>query len=84
MTDADPKQGDQVRLEDLGTWPVEVQEIDEDGTVTDQNGQPPLMVSADRSAPDREVAETTPKGQAIAAGTPELSSPDEDDGMSVD
>ncbi|MFA0945986.1 MULTISPECIES: hypothetical protein [Pseudomonas syringae group] len=40
--------------------------------------------SAHPTASDRAVADTTPKGLAIAAGTPELSSPDEDDGMSVD
>ncbi|OSR30328.1 hypothetical protein B7R56_00345, partial [Pseudomonas savastanoi pv. retacarpa] len=83
MTDADPKQGDQVRLEDLGTWPVEVQVIEEDGTVSNKTVNRRAW-SVQTSSPDREVAETTPKGQAIAAGTPELSSPDEDDGMSVD
>ncbi|KPX41263.1 Relaxase [Pseudomonas syringae pv. helianthi] len=83
MTDADPKQGDQVRLEDLGTWPVEVQEIAEDGTVSTKTVNRRSW-SVQTSSPDREVAETTPKGQAIAAGTPELSSPDEEDGMSMD
>ncbi|MHB9541989.1 LPD7 domain-containing protein [Pseudomonas amygdali] len=83
MTDADPKQGDQVRLEDLGTWPVEVQEIAEDGTVLTKTVNRRSW-SVQTSSPDREVAETTPKGQAIAAGTPELSSPDEEDGMSMD
>ncbi|BBI47276.1 relaxase [Pseudomonas syringae] len=83
MTGADPKQGDQVRLEDLGTWPVVVQVIAEDGTTTDKTVNRRAW-SVQTSSPDREVAETTPKGQAIAAGTPELSSPDEDDGMSMD
>ncbi|WP_341538148.1 LPD7 domain-containing protein [Pseudomonas savastanoi] len=83
MTDADPKQGDQVRLEDLGTWPVEVQVIEEDGTVSNKTVNRRAW-SVKTSSPEREVAETTPKGQAAAAGTPELSSPDEDDGMSVD
>ncbi|PHX26393.1 hypothetical protein AO282_08150 [Pseudomonas amygdali pv. morsprunorum] len=83
MTDADPKQGDQVRLEDLGTWPVEVRVIEEDGTVSNKTVNRRAW-SVQTSSPDREVAETTPKGQAAAAGTPELSSPDEDDGMSVD
>ncbi|WP_337926856.1 LPD7 domain-containing protein [Pseudomonas savastanoi] len=36
MSEADLKQGDQVRLEDLGTQPVVVQVIEEDGTVTDK------------------------------------------------
>ncbi|RMT28482.1 Relaxase, partial [Pseudomonas syringae pv. spinaceae] len=83
MSDADLKQGDQVRLEDLGTQPVVVQVIEEDGTVTDKTVNRREW-SAQPVAPEREVAETTPKGQAAAAGTPELSSPDEDDGMSVD
>ncbi|MEQ4258916.1 LPD7 domain-containing protein [Pseudomonas syringae] len=77
------KQGDQVRLEDLGTRPVVVQVIEEDGTVTDKTVSRREW-SAQPTAPEREVAETTPKGQAIAAGTPELSSPEEDDGMSMD
>ncbi|WP_422121019.1 LPD7 domain-containing protein [Pseudomonas savastanoi] len=83
MSDADLKQGDQVRLEDMGTQPVVVQVIEEDGTVTDKTVNRREW-SAQPVAPEREVAETMPKGQAIAAGTPELSSPDEDDGMSVD
>ncbi|RML42625.1 hypothetical protein ALQ11_04510, partial [Pseudomonas savastanoi pv. glycinea] len=53
------------------------------GTVTDKTVNRREW-SAQPVAPEREVAETMPKGQAIAAGTPELSSPDEDDGMSVD
>ncbi|WP_055010258.1 LPD7 domain-containing protein [Pseudomonas caricapapayae] len=83
MSDADLKQGDQVRLQDLGTQPVVVQVIEENGTVTDKTVNRREW-SAQPVAPEREVAETTPKGQAAAAGTPELSSPDEDDGMSVD
>ncbi|WP_440091579.1 LPD7 domain-containing protein (plasmid) [Pseudomonas syringae] len=83
MNDADLKQGDQVRLEDLGTQPAVVQVIEEDGTVKNKTVSRREW-SAQPVAPDREVAETTPKGQAIAAGTPELSSPDEDDGMSMD
>ncbi|PBP37513.1 hypothetical protein ALQ80_200073 [Pseudomonas coronafaciens pv. oryzae] len=83
MSEADLKQGDQVRLEDLGTQPVVVQVIEENGTVTDKTVNRREW-SAQPVAPEREVAETTPKGQAAAAGTPELSSPDEDDGMSVD
>ncbi|WP_337511823.1 LPD7 domain-containing protein, partial [Pseudomonas savastanoi] len=83
MNDADPKQGDPVRLEDLGTQPVVVQVIEEDGTVTNKTVNRREW-SAQPVAPDREVAETTPKGQAEAAGTPELSSPDEEDGMGMD
>ncbi|WP_346396866.1 LPD7 domain-containing protein [Pseudomonas syringae] len=83
MSDADLKQGDQVRLQDLGTQPVVVQVFEEDGTVTEKTVNRREW-SAQPVAPEREVAETTPKGQAAAAGTPELSSPDEDDGMSVD
>ncbi|WP_346395477.1 LPD7 domain-containing protein [Pseudomonas syringae] len=83
MSDADLKQGDQVRLQDLGTQPVVVHVIEEDGTVTDKTVNRREW-SAQPVAPEREVAETTPKGQAMAAGTPDLSSPDEDDGMSVD
>ncbi|KWS63715.1 LPD7 domain-containing protein [Pseudomonas amygdali] len=83
MTDANLKQGDQVRLEDLGTWPVVVQVIAEDGTTSDKKVNRRAW-SAQPVAPEREVAETTPKGQAAAAGTPELSSPDEEDGMSMD
>ncbi|RMV61467.1 hypothetical protein ALP09_200049 [Pseudomonas amygdali pv. lachrymans] len=83
MSDADLKQGDQVRLQDLGTQPVVVQVIEEDGTVTDKTVNRREW-SAQPVAPEREVAETTPKGQAAAAGTPELSSPDEEDGMSMD
>ncbi len=83
MNDADPKQGDPVRLEDLGTQPVVVQVIEEDGTVTNKTVNRREW-SAQPVAPDREVAETTPKGQAAAAGTPELSSPDEEDGMGMD
>ncbi|WP_310886249.1 LPD7 domain-containing protein [Pseudomonas syringae group genomosp. 3] len=83
MKDSNLKQGDQVRLQDLGTQPVVVQVIEEDGTVTDKTVNRREW-SAQPVAPDREVAETTPKGQAAAAGTPELSSPDEEDGMSMD
>ncbi|RMQ52384.1 hypothetical protein ALQ01_200044 [Pseudomonas savastanoi pv. glycinea] len=83
MSDADLKQGDQVRLEDLGTQPVVVQVIEEDGTVTDKTVNRREW-SAQPVAPERVVAETTPKGQAIAAGTPELSSPDEEDGMNME
>ncbi|MHB9828013.1 LPD7 domain-containing protein [Pseudomonas savastanoi] len=83
MTDANLKQGNQVRLEDLGTWPVVVQVIAEDGTTSDKKVNRRAW-SAQPVAPEREVAETTPKGQAAAAGTPELSSPDEEDGMSMD
>ncbi|UZS65329.1 hypothetical protein OQB64_26610 (plasmid) [Pseudomonas syringae] len=83
MSDADLKQGDQVRLQDLGTQPVVVQVIEEDGTVTDKTVNRREW-SAQPTAPEREVAETTPKGQAEAAGTPELSSPDEEDGMGMD
>lgn len=83
MSYADLKQGDQVRLQDLGTQPVVVQVFEEDGTVTEKTVNRREW-SAQPVAPEREVAETTPKGQAAAAGTPELSSPDEDDGMSVD
>ncbi|WP_317622778.1 LPD7 domain-containing protein, partial [Pseudomonas amygdali] len=83
MSEADLKQGDQVRLEDLGTQPVVVQVIEEDGTVTNKTVNRREW-SAQPTAPEREVAETTPKGQAAAAGTPELSSPDEEDGMSMD
>ncbi|WP_319941725.1 LPD7 domain-containing protein [Pseudomonas californiensis] len=83
MSDAGLKQGDQVRLQDLGTQPVVVQVIEEDGTVTDKTVNRREW-SAQPVAPEREVAETTPKGQAAAAGTPELSSPDEEDGMSMD
>ncbi|MBI6794547.1 LPD7 domain-containing protein [Pseudomonas syringae] len=83
MSEADLKQGDQVRLEDLGTQPVVVQVIEEDGTVTDKTVNRREW-SAQPVAPEREVAETTPKGQAAAAGTPELSSPDEEDGMNMD
>ncbi len=83
MNDADPKQGDPVRLEDLGTQPVVVQVIEEDGTVTNKTVNRREW-SAQPVAPEREVAETTPKGQAAAAGTPELSSPDEEDGMGMD
>ncbi|RMU56898.1 hypothetical protein ALP27_03402 [Pseudomonas savastanoi pv. glycinea] len=83
MKDSNLKQGDQVRLQDLGTQPVVVQVIEEDGTVTDKTVNRREW-SAQPVAPEREVAETTPKGQAAAAGTPELSSPDEEDGMSMD
>nr|AAR02188.1 Orf54 [Pseudomonas syringae pv. syringae] len=83
MSDADLKQGDQVRLQDLGTQPVVVQVLEEDGTVTDKTVNRREW-SAQPVAPEREVAETTPKGQAAAAGTPELSSPDEEDGMNMD
>ncbi|RMT28409.1 Orf54 [Pseudomonas savastanoi] len=70
MSDADLKQGDPVRLQDLGTQPVVVQVIEEDGTVTNKTVNRREW-SAQPVAPDREVAETTPKGQAAAAGTPE-------------
>ncbi|RML61868.1 Relaxase, partial [Pseudomonas syringae pv. pisi] len=83
MKDSNLKQGDQVRLQDLGTQPVVVQVIEEDGTVTDKTVNRREW-SAQPITPEREVADTTPKGQAAAAGTPELSSPDEEDGMSVD
>ncbi|CZT26096.1 relaxase [Pseudomonas cerasi] len=62
MGDADLKQGDQVRLQDLGTQPVVVQVIEEDGTVTDKTVNRREW-SAQPTAPEREVAETTPKGR---------------------
>jgi hypothetical protein len=83
MDEADLSRGDQVRLEDHGTRPVVVQEVGEDGSVKEKTTNRREW-SASPPAPEREVADTTPKGLAIAAGTPELPEPEQEPGMSSD
>jgi len=83
MADSDLKPGDQVRLEDLGTRPVVVQEVAEDGSVKEKTTQRREW-SAVPALPERKVADTTPKGLIVAAGTPELPEPEQEAGMSSD
>ncbi|WP_426154283.1 LPD7 domain-containing protein [Pseudomonas sp. DC3000-4b1] len=83
MNASDLARGDQVRLEDHGTRPVIVQEVAEDGTVKEKMTNRREW-SAEPALPEREVADTTPKGLAVAAGTPELPEPEPESGMSTD
>nr|WP_246231504.1 LPD7 domain-containing protein [Pseudomonas quercus] len=83
MQDADLSRGDQVRLEDHGTRPVVVQEVMEDGSVKEKTTQRREW-SASPPVPERDVADTTPKGLAVAAGTPELPEPEQEAGMGMD
>lgn len=83
MNDSDLRPGDPMRLEDLGTRPVVVQEIAEDGTIKEKTTNRREW-SAEPAAPVREVADTTPKGLAVAAGTPELDEPEQEAGMGMD
>jgi hypothetical protein len=62
---------------------VVVQEIAEDGTTKEKTTNRREW-SAQPTAPEREVADTTPKGLAVAAGTPELDEPEQEPGMSSD
>jgi hypothetical protein len=81
MAESDLAPGDQVRLEDHGTRPVVVQEVAEDGSVKEKTTNRREW-SAQPAMPEREVADTTPKGLAVAAGTPEL--PEPEAGMASD
>ncbi|WP_308821716.1 LPD7 domain-containing protein [Pseudomonas japonica] len=83
MAESDLTPGDQVRLEDHGTRPVVVQEVAEDGTVKDKTTNRREW-SAQPAMPEREVADTTPKGLAVAAGRPELPEPELEAGMGSD
>ena len=83
MADSDLAPGDQVRLEDHGTRPVVVQEVAEDGSVNEKTTNRREW-SAQPVMPEREVADTTPKGLAVAAGTPELPEPEQEAGMGSD
>ena len=83
MAESDLTPGDQVRLEDHGTRPVVVQEVAEDGTVKDKTTNRREW-SAQPAMPEREVADTTPKGLAVAAGRPELREPEQEAGMGSD
>lgn len=83
MNGSDLARGDQVRLEDHGTRPVIVQEVAEDGTVKEKMTNRREW-SAEPALPEREVADTTPKGLAVAAGTPELPEPEQEAGMGSD
>lgn len=80
MQDAGLKAGDKVRLEDLGTMPVMVQEIAPDGSVSEKPTNRRVW-AAEHQAPEREeVQAATP---AAAPPTPAQTSPD-DQGMHVD
>lgn len=81
MKDAGLEKGDQVKLQDLGTTPVEVQDIAEDGTVTIKTAKRREW-SAVRIEPERHVAVTTPKG--LAEASPTGLAPDEEQGMGMD
>ena len=83
MAESDLTPGDQVRLEDHGTRPVVVQEVAEDGTVKEKTTNRREW-SAQTAMSEREVADTTPKGLAVAAGTPELPEPEQEAGMGSD
>lgn len=83
MENTDLVVGDQLRLVDLGTRPVVVQEVAEDGTVKEKTTNRREW-SAQPAMPEREVADTTPKGLAVAAGRPELPEPEQEAGMGSD
>ena len=83
MENSDLTMGDQLRLVDQGTHPVVVQEVAEDGTVKEKTTNRREW-SAEPAMPEREVADTTPKGLAVAAGTPELPEPEPEAGMGTD
>ena len=83
MNASDLARGDQVRLEDRGTRPVVVQEVAEDGTVKEKMTNRREW-SVEPALPERDVADTTPKGLAVAAGTPELPEPEPEAGMIAD
>lgn len=72
-----------LRLVDHGTRPVVVQEVAEDGTVREKTTNRREW-SAQPAMPEREVADTMPKGLAVAAGTPELPEPEQEPGMGLD
>lgn len=83
MNDSDLQRGDQVRLEDLGTRPVVVQEVAEDGSVKEKTTNRREW-SAQPTAPEREVADTTPEGLALATPSHGLAEQDQDGGMTTD
>lgn len=72
--------GEQLRLEDLGTQPVVVQEIAEDGTVTEKTTHRREWAAA-LTAPERE--EVTPTVPTIATSAP-MTTDDDEPGMSQD
>ena len=83
MNSSDLARGDQVRLEDHGTRPVLVQEVAEDGTVKEKMTNRREW-SAEPALAEREVADTTTKGLAVAAGTPDLPEPEQEADMNSD
>jgi hypothetical protein len=83
MEAQDLKAGDQVRLQDHGTQPVVVQEVAEDGSVHEKTTRRREW-SAAQVLPEREVAPTTPQGQALATPSHGLAEQDQDGGMSTD
>ena len=83
MKNSDLMVGDPLRLVDHGTRPVVVSDVAEDGTVKEKTTNRREW-SAQPLMPEREVADTTPKGLAVAAGTPELPEPEQEPGMGSD
>ena len=80
MADSELKPGDQVSLEDLGTRPVVVQEVAEDGSVKEKTTHRREW-SAEPALPQREVADTAPKGLAVEVGISEFPEPEQEAGM---
>jgi hypothetical protein len=83
MEAQDLKAGDQVRLQDHGTQPVVVQEVAEDGSIHEKTTRRREW-SATPVLPERDVAPTTPQGQALAMPSHGLAEQDQDGGMSTD
>lgn len=80
MEHAGVEPGEQLRLEDLGTQPVVVQEVAADGTVTEKTTHRREW-AAEPTAPERE--ETVPAVPTTATSAP-LTTDDDEPGMSQD
>ncbi|MFP3852445.1 hypothetical protein [Pseudomonas sp. W5-01] len=80
MEHAGVKPGEQLRLEDLGTQPVVVQEVAADGTVTEKTTHRREW-AAEPTAPERQEAE--PQAPITATSAP-MTTDDDEPGMSQD
>lgn len=80
MEHAGVKPGEQLRLEDLGTQPVVVQEVAADGTVTEKTTHRREW-AAEPTAPERQEAE--PQAPVTATSAP-MTTDDDEPGMSQD
>jgi hypothetical protein len=80
MEHAGVEPGEQLRLEDLGTQPVVVQEVAEDGTVTEKTTHR-RQWAAEPTAPERQ--EAAPVAPTTATSAP-MTTDDDEPGMSQD